>query len=336
MVNMTRQDEIQDCHRDYEWLYSLMLGIAVLGIGIWIGVLVGSTHFADRRQDFDLNLFTEAIGVISSIGFTVLVIDRLNERQATQRLIREAGSRSNDIAISAVEELRRKGRLTGATGLLKGAMLKGVNLSSSMLERANLQNSVLQDANLSVTNLRYANLSSASLERANLEGADLKFATLQFADLQEATLQNASMQNSHLLNAKLVRADVRNACLHDTDLRNAKFDLVNLSGAVLFRANLHGASFVWANLRGTNFQAADMRTANLHGADLSEANLFAVYLEGAILSGDIKLEGATLPDGTDYTDEADMARFTERTHPDFDETLAIVNTIRRQSGYDIS
>ncbi len=324
MADITRQEEIRGIQNEYKWLYQLLGGIALLVLGIFLGIKIGEAEFYDRQRDYQMNLWTEAVGVIASIGLTVFILDRMSERRESIRrqeqlkrdLVRDAGSRVNQTAVNAVEQLRHKGWLMDEDGLLKGADLWEANLQGAVLWRANLQ--------------------QVTFHRAILMEANLIESNLQKADLQGATLHKASMQNSNLLQANLGSADVRGAHLHDTILRNANLNAVNLSGAVLFRANLQGASLVWANLLGANFQAADMRRTNLHGADLSDANLYAVYLEGATLSGEIKLDGATLPDGTEYNDEADMARFTDRAHPRFDETLEIINAIRRKSGYDIS
>ncbi len=79
-------------------------------------------------DEYRPNLITEALG----IGFTVLIIDWIYEQRARRelrrRLKREAGSRANAIAISAVEWIRAEGWLEGDDGLLKGANLINANL----------------------------------------------------------------------------------------------------------------------------------------------------------------------------------------------------------------
>ena len=112
MTNRTRQKEIREIHKKHRLFYELLGGFVLLIIGIFIGAM----FFGGENRDYWMNLFTEGIGVLASIGFTVFIIDRLNakrdrERQTQDlkdRLVREAGSRSNDIAISAVEQLRAK------------------------------------------------------------------------------------------------------------------------------------------------------------------------------------------------------------------------------------
>lgn len=89
----------------------------------------------------------------------------------------------------------------------------------------------------------------------------------------------------------------------------------------LVEIDLAGANLNRANLRGANLRSTDLR-ANLAGADLRIANLGAADLRGAYLIG-ADLEGAEfyettrLPDGTYWTPDIDMARFTNSEHPDF-------------------
>jgi hypothetical protein len=129
---------------------------------------------------------------------------------------------------------------------------------------------------------RHGWLRDGSLRGAILDGANLQGAILDGADLQGAGLEAAALQGAGLLSANLQRADLIEA---------------NLQGARLYRANLQGA---W--LLGTALQGAD-----LQGAELGEAEL-----EGAEFS-----KYTTLPDGTKWTPDTDMARFTDTDHPDF-------------------
>ena len=95
--------------------------------------------FLDTLRDFQLNLSTELLGVVAGTGFSALVIDRIyayrNWKDLQRRLIREAGSRSHDIAISAVEWMDREGWLRGENGLLKGANLREARLARCEIGR---------------------------------------------------------------------------------------------------------------------------------------------------------------------------------------------------------
>ena len=119
-------------------------------------------------KDYEINVFTESFGVLLSIGVTLLFVDRLNQQitvrsdevrsyreedRLQHRLVREAGSRSNVNALSAIDELRERKWLTGESGLLKGQQLNGADMENA--------------------NLRDANLQEVHLVAANLKGADL-------------------------------------------------------------------------------------------------------------------------------------------------------------------
>ena len=116
-------------------------------------VAVGSKYFGERYQDFHMNLFTEAAGIV----VTVFVVNRWyahrEQENLKRRLTREAGSRSNDIAVSAVEWMRSEGWLKGKDGLLKGAALIEANLENAHLGGANLEGAELALANMQRTNL---------------------------------------------------------------------------------------------------------------------------------------------------------------------------------------
>lgn len=132
---------------------------------------------SDGIIGFLADLVPEGVGIL----FTVLFIDRLNDRREArrreedtkERLIREAGSASNIVAKAAISELYRRDWLQGEAGLLAG-------------ER-------LHYADLREANLYYANLRRADLRRADLRGADLVGADLTGADLRGANLQGAKL-----------------------------------------------------------------------------------------------------------------------------------------------
>ena len=130
-----------------------------------------------------------------------------------------------------------------------------------------------------------------------LKGADLVRANLQGAVLDEANLQGARLHQAKLQGADLYRANLQRA-----DLRQA-----HLQGADLMHAKLQKAVLRWAQLHGT-----DLSGAQLQGADLREADL-----EGADLEGEYFDEETKLPDGTLWTEDTDMWRFTDPEYPNF-------------------
>jgi hypothetical protein len=140
--------------------------------------------------------------------------------------------------------------------------------------------------------LRYKKwLKDGSLQRINLEGANLGDSNLEDVNLQGANLENANLECSILEGARLQGANLQNANLQDANLLEA-----DLEGAILYQARLQGATLLEANLEGAN-----LYEANLEAANLKDANL----------------HGASLPDGSTWTPETDMARFTDPNHPNF-------------------
>jgi hypothetical protein len=151
-------------------------------------------------------------------------------------------------------------------------------------------------------------------KRGWLESEDglLKRQDLAGANLQEAFLERANLQGTFLERANLQGALLQKANLEATNLWAA-----NLQGANLWAADLHGAILGGANLCG-----ADLSQANLQGAFLYHANLQGVRLEGANLQGmsydDAQFSDQTmLPDGSPWTPQTDLRRFTDTNHPDF-------------------
>src|SRR5690606_22235625 len=100
-------------------------------------------------------------------------------------------------------------------------------------------------------------------------------------------------------------------------LQDAHLESTNLSGANLRLAKLVGADLRYANLEGATLRVANLSGTNLYFANLQGANLRWANLEGAILGEgreQVKLDQTTtLPDGTYWSPETDMTRFT---HPE--------------------
>jgi hypothetical protein len=96
---------------------------------------------------------------------------------------------------------------------------------------------------------------------------------------------------------------------------------LDLRGTDLRKENLMGANLRGANLQESNLEGVDLGGANLEGANLRDARLDAVNLVGANLQGanleGVDLRGACLPDGTNWTEDTDVTRFTNPDHPDF-------------------
>jgi uncharacterized protein YjbI with pentapeptide repeats len=125
--------------------------------------------------------------------------------------------------------------------------------------------------------------------------------------LYEAKLINRKKTVIDLSGANLEGANLRRAWLLLADLEEANLKGANLGGAMLERAYL-----VKANLGKAILYYANLGKAILYYANLEGANLESACLEGAELSVD-----SILPDGTKWTPDTDMARFTDPNHPDF-------------------
>lgn len=142
-----------------------------------------------------------------------------------------------------------------------------------------------------------SSLQGADLRIANLEGAKLWKADLQGANLQWAKLKGANLNGSILVGANLTQANLQAARLGGADLR----------GAALFEARLYRVNF-----NGALLCDADLRRAHLEGARLTGADLRGARLDSAFLD-----ELTTLPDGSAWSPDIDLVRFTDPAHPQF-------------------
>lgn len=341
------------------WLYALT-GFAIV---VGICVRIAASEFADDSRGFWMNFVTEGLGVTVGAMSTVLVIDRMNERRDRERLkarqIREAGSRSNDIAISAVEWLRAEKWLIGEKGVLKGAKLIEANLSNANLRHANLKEADLWRAKLHRADLWSTELQGASLIEAELQNAKLFGAVLHDADMRAANLKGADLSGADLRGTDLSDANISNAILSRAYLEKAKLHVVNLQEADLERADLKRAGLFGVNLQDAKLFRANLKKARLRNVNLERANLSGAFMEGATVSlseapvvtflhepqGDpgktrqslhlppTQLRGATLPDGTTFPENPSkldaLERFTNRDHPEFHKTLEKIYEIRR-------
>lgn len=313
----TRQQEIDKIWKDYKFFYQVLGGLVLVGIGILIGAALFSSP--NDRSSYAVNLYTSVLSII----VTVFVIDLLNRRRDEQRdakllrerLVREAGSQINAIAIRAIEELRANNWLTGKIKALRAfgvyeAQLQNADLHEAHMEFSFLLFANLENANLHEAHMEYAYMPYANLKRANLNGAYLKYVTLYKANLQDARFYKADLREADLRETKL-----NQSYLSDADLTSAGLAQADLQAANLFRACLAGANLEDADLQEANLEDADLRGANLKGARLVNAKLVRTGW------GDAKLDETTiLPDGSRYISELgikQMSRFTNPTHSEF-------------------
>lgn len=275
---------------------------------VLIGVAVMGTVSAIGEGDVNFllgNLATELAGAVFTFFVFQLIIERRDKRKEHEHLIEEMGSIVNDVALDAVEKLRKTGKLQDGT--LAGVDLWKANLARASLQDTNLARSRLHQANLAEANLEEANLTGAYSEDANLAGANLLNANLSGAYLREVNLSGAILYGANLSGAVLWLANIEGAYLLQANLSGANLMVANLSGADLLNANLTGANLMGANLKGANLAGDD-----LSGANFREANLDAARLDSAHFD-----EHTTLPDNTKWTPESDIMRFTDPNHPNF-------------------
>ena len=189
-----RWKQIRAIHKQYMLFYWLFGGAVVLLTLVWIGTLL---FVGKEDPGYKMNLFTEGLGVFVSIGITVLIIDRLDERRSTQRLkrrlVREVGSGSNEFAKNAVSWLRAEKWLEDDNGLLRESDLNWADLRGANLRKVNLQGAQLIEAKLHDAIFHGANLQEAWLINARLRGAELQGADLRFVDLEDAELEGAKL-----------------------------------------------------------------------------------------------------------------------------------------------
>jgi len=286
------KEQFQEQHQiqiKHKLEFQMVGGLALVIVGIWIG---GLLFYGKADADgYSTNVFTELL----SVGITIFVVDRLNERRATnqrkQDLFLQLGSQSNDFALEAKRQLEQLGWLEEA---LAQKEFPRANWQGMILKQANLASATLWMANLANADLRMVDLTSAALQYANLTNATLGGANLANANAEFANLAGAIVAYSNLTSAKLWRSNLVNADLQHSSLENVILRYADLTGADLRFANLASATLREAELIGTNF-----REANLTDTDLTNA----------------RFDGNTiLPDGTQWKSGTDMARFTDPSH----------------------
>lgn len=117
-----------------------------------------------------------------------------------------------------------------------------------------------------------------------------------------ASTRQGEPVRKNLYAASLVDADLSGQNLARVNLRHA-----NLRGANLTYANLIGANLTCAHMDGVTLVLAHLHGADLTGATLKGANLYGVHCD----------EDTILPDGSNWSEDTDFARFTDPDHPDF-------------------
>lgn len=248
------------------------VGILFLVLSVLMAVL---GYNSQHPEGFDAGLFladfyANASTELASIAFTALLIDTLTRRRDTRRqerndreqLIRKLGSKVNEAARQAAEELRAHGWLVDGT------------------------------------------LQHADLRAANLENADFYMADVQGANFEWASLIKASLKKSNFVGANLSHCKAWGAKCYKADMRGVNFTNARIYRIDFTKTDLHQAIFKGANIEGANFTEANLRDA--------------VFADAIFITQNAKPDTVTtLPDGSHWTPETDMTRFTNPSHPAF-------------------
>lgn len=217
------------------------LRVLILGVLI-IGAIVPLVWTLRRTNDWDsfaLNFSTELISVAVTFVLLDWIIGTRQEKQRREEaeealksdLIERMGSTVREIAVEAVDELRRRG------------WLNDNSLNGQAFRNANLEEMNLSNANFTNVNLHRANLKKADLWATKLDDADLSGAWLNEARLWQASLRNTNLWQARLHNADLRQADLSGASLNEARLPNADLRETDLSNADLNGANFKDAQF---------------------------------------------------------------------------------------------
>jgi hypothetical protein len=182
------------------------------------------------------------------------------------------------VTVLLIDRLNRLRDERNAERALKEQLLRNIRSTS---------NEVAIDAVHQLREYKWLVGEKGLLKGQRLRGANLKNASLEFANLQGVKLGFANLQEANL-------------------------ECASLRGANLGSTNLWGTDFTNADLIEVNLWGANLAGASLRSADLTSANLQAAILEEGIIKAQFD-ETTILPDGTHWTPETNMRRFT---HPE--------------------
>lgn len=126
-------------------------------------------------------------------------------------------------------------------------------------------------------------------------------------------LSGGALAGKSLVSLQLVGVDLRATDKKNTfipaNLKNVNFKGSDLSGSNLSSAILSNSSLEFVNLEGANLSGTDLRYAKIHMTNLIGANLRDALLTGATFAGELCDETTILPDGSNWQENLDWARF---------------------------
>ena len=190
--------------------------------------------------------------------------------------------------------------LRGAS--LRGADISGADLRRALLDGADLSKCVAIGTKLARLDLRSVRLDGATLDdadltRANLAGMAIRVLCAQRANFWDADLSatrcsGADLRGARFTGARLASFDAEGADLRDADLRRASFHMgSSRSGLVPSDLASEGSrtgfytdeSLEDSFLAPEDVRKANLRNADLRGAKLDDTDFYLVDLRGARL-----------------------------------------------------
>jgi hypothetical protein len=261
------------------------IGYATLAFGF---IFVVAMYFALLGYGEDggrvaTNALMEVALSLVSVGIVLIAIDL-----PVFRIQREAEEREKEEQRVAIERQQEERHIAGLREQLRSRVPGIAARASEQLQQLGwFWKHSLDDINLSGANLSGASLASAKMREIDAYDADFSRADLRYTDFTEA------------------------------DLRRSTFAESDLSGAKMIDANLDGVNFEDAFLHHVDFTAANLYRAKLKGAHIGEARVGhdgteeEFELDGGTIFPAAKFdERTTLPDGTMWTKDTDMTKFT--------------------------
>lgn len=209
----------------------------------------GLNYFSEK-DDFALNLHTEAIGVALSVIITIFVVDVLNSRRDDRRreqdlkdrLLREVRSPEGVIARHAFHEMMERRLIYGEDSILRKAHLYRASLGKVTLRGARMDGAIMTWSDFSESEFDGAMLDNASLGSADLEGA-----SFLDASLKNANLENANLSQAHLVGANLTGANLLGAKIYRNNLYNYAAELPDIPDSHTPQATLPDGTPITAN-----------------------------------------------------------------------------------------
>jgi uncharacterized protein YjbI with pentapeptide repeats len=141
--------------------------------------------------------------------------------------------------------------------------------------------------------------------------------SLRKQSFQYANLENAVLSNVKIPQVNLFFANLHSAFLDYADIQGASLREANLSDAMIPEANLQHSDLSLANLKSAFMLKVNLQNARLWKTELGNAFLTDCDMKNADIKHAIFDEHTTLPDGTTWTTDTDLRRFTDPNHPNF-------------------